>query len=111
MFSNKRGNSLKLRQTPAKSNSREAIMFLVVTVTAVLLLLTGCGVGSTEVNLNDYLVFNAVGYDSYGIAECWFDDAAFNHTAKHAFARHDAIAHGMVDSTMCMALFANLREL
>lgn len=78
MFSNKRGNSLKLRQIPAKSNSREAIMFLVVTVTAVLLLLTGCGVGSTEVNLDDYLVFNAVGYDSYGIAECWFDDAAFS---------------------------------
>jgi len=43
MFSNKRGNSLKLRQIPAKSNSREAILFLVVTVTAVLLLLTGCG--------------------------------------------------------------------
>lgn len=78
MLSNKRGNSLKLRQIPAKSNSREAIMFLVVTVTAVLLLLTGCGVGSTEVNLDDYLVFNAVGYDSYGIAECWFDDAAFS---------------------------------
>ena len=77
MFSNKFRNDLNLKQSQVKSNSRESLKLMAVTVAVVFLLLTGCGAGSTEVDLNDYLVFNTAGYDSYGIAECWFDDASF----------------------------------
>ena len=56
---------------------------------SLVLSLTGCGAGTKEVNLSNYIVFNATGYDTYGTAECWFDEEAYIKDIDAIFAEKD----------------------
>ena len=65
------------------------IVPLIMATAALCLTLTGCGAGSTEINLSDYIVFSTEGYDTFGTAECWFDDESYTKDVESILAEKD----------------------
>lgn len=65
------------------------IVPLIMATAALCLTLTGCGAGSTEINLSDYIVFSTEGYDTFGTAECWFDDESYTNDVESILAEKD----------------------
>ena len=54
------------------------LQLLAITSGLLCVMLTGCGSGGTqEINLSDYIVFSTSGYDTFGTAECTFDEDAY----------------------------------
>lgn len=54
------------------------LQLLAITAGLLCVMLTGCGSGGTqEINLSDYIVFSTSGYDTFGTAECTFDEDAY----------------------------------
>lgn len=61
----------------SKTHFWGTIHAIILIAAAMCLSLTGCGSGRTQIDLSDYIVFSAEGYDTFGYADCWFNAQAY----------------------------------